>query len=172
MGRTPESRRTTLGKPWILELALSNAPNSFNLPTGLFSDHHVFRFGVRLHQPHRPLQQTQPGGPEDTLPKQTRFLSPTQPSSLYFRSVIQFVLPEMGAHAFLTLLFLLTGSWLALLLNLPLLGYHIKKVMDQKHLYDPTEIFRTLPTHKKECFIKLGFYLLCFFYYLYRWGSF
>lgn len=36
-------------------------------------------------------------------------------------------------------------------------------------MYDATEIFRTLPGHKKETFIKLGFYLLSFFYYLYRW---
>jgi hypothetical protein len=35
-------------------------------------------------------------------------------------------------------------------------------------MYDATEIFRTLDGHKKEVFIKLGFYLLSFFYYLYR----
>jgi hypothetical protein len=37
-------------------------------------------------------------------------------------------------------------------------------------MYDATEIFRTLPGHKKESFIKLGFYLLSFFYYLYRYA--
>ncbi|KAI9145976.1 cornichon [Paraphysoderma sedebokerense] len=80
----------------------------------------------------------------------------------------QFVLPEYAAHAFLTIVFLLSGSWLALLLNLPLLSYHVDKVSKQRHLYDATEIFRTLQLHKRESFIKLGFYLLCFFYYLYR----
>lgn len=35
-------------------------------------------------------------------------------------------------------------------------------------MYDATEIFRTLGGHKKETFFKLGFYLLSFFYYLYR----
>jgi len=35
-------------------------------------------------------------------------------------------------------------------------------------MYDATEIFRTLSGHKRECFFKLGFYLLSFFYYLYR----
>ena len=35
-------------------------------------------------------------------------------------------------------------------------------------MYDATEIFRTLSGHKKECFIKLGLYLVSFFYYLYR----
>lgn len=40
--------------------------------------------------------------------------------------------------------------------------------MSKNHMYDATEIFRTLPGHKKESFIKLGFYLVSFFYYLYR----
>lgn len=40
--------------------------------------------------------------------------------------------------------------------------------MSKTYLLDATEIFRTLMTHKKEAFFKLGFYLLSFFYYLYR----
>lgn len=40
--------------------------------------------------------------------------------------------------------------------------------MSKNHMYDATEIFRTLSGHKKESFIKLGFYLVSFFYYLYR----
>ena len=42
------------------------------------------------------------------------------------------------------------------------------RVINKNHMYDATEIFRTLSQHKKESFFKLGFYLLCFFYYLYR----
>ncbi|KAF8070778.1 cornichon [Lyophyllum atratum] len=83
----------------------------------------------------------------------------------------QFVLPENIAHAFLTLLFLLSGQWIAFLLNAPLVAYNANKqvlIFNKAHMYDATEIFRTLPTHKKESFIKLGFYLLSFFYYLYR----
>jgi hypothetical protein len=48
-----------------------------------------------------------------------------------------------------------------------LVSFH--RVMSQSHVYDATEIFRTLPQHKKESFIKLGFYLISFFYYLYRY---
>jgi hypothetical protein len=44
------------------------------------------------------------------------------------------------------------------------------RVMNNRHMYDATEIFRTLSQHKKECFIKLGCYLVSFFYYLYRYG--
>ena len=35
-------------------------------------------------------------------------------------------------------------------------------------MYDATEIFRTMGPQKNEVFFKLGFYLLSFFYYLYR----
>ncbi|KIY50289.1 cornichon [Fistulina hepatica ATCC 64428] len=80
----------------------------------------------------------------------------------------QFVLPENLAHAFLAALFLLFGQWTAFLLNLPLVAFNANKIRNKNHMYDATEIFRTLPGHKKESFMKLGFYLLSFFYYLYR----
>ncbi|KAF9456938.1 cornichon [Collybia nuda] len=80
----------------------------------------------------------------------------------------QFVIPENGAHTFLTLLFLLSGQWVAFLLNAPLVAFNANKIYNKNHIYDATEIFRTLDGHKKEVFIKLGFYLLSFFYYLYR----
>ncbi|KAI0090778.1 putative ER to Golgi transport-related protein [Irpex rosettiformis] len=80
----------------------------------------------------------------------------------------QFVLPEIGAHGFLTLLFLVSGQWVAFLINAPLLALNVNKVRLSNHMYDATEIFRTLPAHKKEAFIKLGFYLVTFFYYLFR----
>ncbi|KAF4621308.1 hypothetical protein D9613_000825 [Agrocybe pediades] len=80
----------------------------------------------------------------------------------------QFVLPENAAHAFLTLLFLISGQWVAFLLNLPLVAFNANKIRNKAHMYDATEIFRSLSGHKQETFIKLGFYLLSFFYYLYR----
>lgn len=80
----------------------------------------------------------------------------------------QFVLPEMAAHSFLTVCFLTGFQWIAFILNAPLLAYNVNKVLNKNHMYDATEIFRTLPVHKKECFIKLAFYLLFFFYALYR----
>jgi hypothetical protein len=80
----------------------------------------------------------------------------------------QFVLPEMLAHAFLSFMFLINGSFTALTINAALVAYNVNKVVSNKHMYDATEIFRTLGQHKKECFAKLGFYLICFFYYLYR----
>lgn len=42
-----------------------------------------------------------------------------------------------------------------------------KRVLNSQHMLDATEIFRTLNRHKKESFIKLGFHLIMFFFYLY-----
>ncbi|KAI8976049.1 cornichon [Pilobolus umbonatus] len=80
----------------------------------------------------------------------------------------QFVLPEMGLQSLVFLLFLFTGHWFSMLINLPLLIINARKVQQRQHMFDATEIFRTLSKHKKESFIKLGFYAGCFFYYLYR----
>ena len=38
-----------------------------------------------------------------------------------------YIIPEAGVHAFLTILFLINGYWLALLLNVPLLAWNGKK---------------------------------------------
>ncbi|KAI8094714.1 cornichon [Thamnidium elegans] len=79
----------------------------------------------------------------------------------------QFVLPEMALQAFVFSIFLVTGHWFPMFLNLPVLVMNVRKVMNNAHMYDATEIFRTLSKHKKESFIKLGFYAISFFYYLY-----
>jgi len=97
----------------------------------------------------------------------------------------EFVFPENLAHAFLATLFLISAQWTAFILNLPLVLWNADKwvvavtlveplsnllyrIRKKTHMYDATEIFRTLGGHKKETFFKLGFYLVCFFYYLYR----
>lgn len=77
-------------------------------------------------------------------------------------------IPEAGVHGFLTMLFLVNGYWFVFLLNLPLFAFNVNKYLKKNHLLDATEIFRTLSKHKKESFIKLGFHLLLFFFYLYR----
>lgn len=82
-----------------------------------------------------------------------------------------YIIPEAAVHAFLTFLFLINGYWLALILNLPLLLWNAKKYVDpcnstllrreagpmlttrrifeNSHLLDATEIFRKLNVHKK-----------------------
>lgn len=39
----------------------------------------------------------------------------------------QFTLPEMGLHAFLTVLFLIKAQWIALIINVPLVAYNVNK---------------------------------------------
>lgn len=80
----------------------------------------------------------------------------------------KYIVPEAALHGFLTILFLINGYWFTFLLNLPLLAFNAKKILENNHLLDATEIFRTLNKQKKESFIKLGFHLFLFFYYLYR----
>ena len=82
--------------------------------------------------------------------------------------VNQLIVPEAALHAILSLLFLLNGYWFVFLLNLPVLAYNINKIYNKTQLLDATEIFRTLGKHKRESFMKLGFHLLMFFFYLYR----
>jgi hypothetical protein len=65
----------------------------------------------------------------------------------------QFVLPEMMVHTLLTVIFLLSGNWIALGLNLPLTAWNIHKITQKRHMYDATDIFRTLSKHKTESFI-------------------
>jgi len=59
------------------------------------------------------------------------------------------------------------GTWLALLLNLPLALFNVNKALNKNMYLDTTEIFRKLNIHKRESFIKLGFHLVMFFFYLY-----
>ena len=82
--------------------------------------------------------------------------------------VNQLIVPEAALHAILSILFLLNGYWFVFLLNLPILAYNINKIYNKTQLLDATEIFRTLGKHKRESFMKLGFHLLMFFFYLYR----
>ncbi|KXJ29873.1 protein cornichon homolog 1 [Exaiptasia diaphana] len=85
------------------------------------------------------------------------------------------VLPEYLVHGGITLLFLFGGQWSAVVFNIPLLAYHVHRyinrpMMSSAGLYDPTEVMNASEMWRcqKEGWIKLAFYLISFFYYLYR----
>ncbi|KAI9010365.1 cornichon [Phycomyces nitens] len=84
------------------------------------------------------------------------------------RKLNKFVVPEMAAQTFMFALFVINGSWLAAFIHLPMLIFHVNKIRNDQYHFDATEIFRTLSVHKKEYFIKIAFYVVCFFYFLYR----
>lgn len=69
----------------------------------------------------------------------------------------------MALHAFITLTLLVSGNWLSLAFNLPLLAFNAHKFAKGDVTLDATEIFRTLSRHQRESFVKLGCYLLVFF---------
>lgn len=82
--------------------------------------------------------------------------------------VNKLITPEAALHGILSVLMLLNGFWFVFLLNLPVFAYNLNRIYRKNQLLDATEIFRTLGKHKRESFLKLGFYLLMFFFYLYR----
>ncbi|KAL8589736.1 Protein cornichon 1 [Nucella lapillus] len=84
------------------------------------------------------------------------------------------VLPEYFLHMLFTVLFLFAIQLGSLLWNLPLAIYHVKRymqrpVMSCPGLYDPTSIMNAdeLNRAQREGWVKMGFYLVSFFYYLY-----
>lgn len=94
------------------------------------------------------------------------------------RTLNPLVIPEYFLHALITALVLFGGDWVTTLINVPLLAYHIKKflsrpVMSGFGIYDPTLVMNgdVLNLAMKEGWVKLGFYMLTFFYYLYSFIS-
>lgn len=84
------------------------------------------------------------------------------------RRVNGLIVPEMGGQALLTSFFFISGNWLEAILNTPLLCWNIYKVVNLRYLLDATQIFRALPKQKRIGFVKLGFFMVSFFLYLYR----
>lgn len=74
----------------------------------------------------------------------------------------------IGMHAGMTALLLLRAEWAAVALNLPLLGWHVVTVRRGSHLLDNTRIFGSLGRERRVAEVKLGFFLVSFFFYLYR----
>jgi len=84
------------------------------------------------------------------------------------------VLPEYAVHLLFNMMFLFAGEWVTLMLNAPLIAYHVHRyinrpIMSGAGLYDPTSIMNAdiLSKCAREGWIKLAFYLLSFFFYLY-----
>ncbi|KAI1716054.1 cornichon protein [Ditylenchus destructor] len=90
------------------------------------------------------------------------------------KNLNQLILPEYGVHFVFSLLFVFSLQLFAILWNAPLVAYHIRRylkrpVMSGPGIYDPTTIMNhdQLQKVSREGWVKLGFYLLSFFYYLY-----
>ncbi|EEB07181.1 cornichon family protein Erv14 [Schizosaccharomyces japonicus yFS275] len=77
------------------------------------------------------------------------------------------VAPELMSHSTMTILFALTGQWMLTILNLPLLIWNVRSVINKTHILDATEIFRQLNRYKRDTFVKIAHYLILFFVLLY-----
>ncbi|KAF8386651.1 cni-1 [Pristionchus pacificus] len=90
------------------------------------------------------------------------------------RSLNILVLPEYILHGIMTLLFIFSMQIIATIFNVPLVLFHAytyskRPVMSGPGIYDPTTILNR--TELSRCmrisWVKLAFYLISFFYYLY-----
>ncbi|XP_072756834.1 protein cornichon [Anoplolepis gracilipes] len=84
------------------------------------------------------------------------------------------VLPEYILHIVINFFFLISEQYFSLFINIPLIAYHVwrymnRPLMTESGLYDPTSIMNAydLSIYQREGWVKLAFYLLSFFYYLY-----
>lgn len=85
----------------------------------------------------------------------------------------KFVIPEIVIKVIPTVLFLLTGHWILLILNLPFDAWYIykfvKKPASHTGYFDPAEIHNRgeLKSHMQNSLVRLGEHLVFFFIYLY-----
>ncbi|KAI9296191.1 cornichon [Neoconidiobolus thromboides FSU 785] len=80
----------------------------------------------------------------------------------------KYIMPEHITHGLIVIILLFSGMYYSLLFNLPLFLFNLSNIYQKKLHLDATEIFRSLPKHKWDWGFRLGFYLLCLFWYLYR----
>jgi len=102
------------------------------------------------------------------------------------------VTPEIAVHLAATVMLAVLLNYVEFLINLPLLYLHLSAYVPvscactsstlskrththsmraKKHLFDPTTIFSTIYAKKRASIIKLSFYMLVFFFYLFRYAA-
>ncbi|CAL1291633.1 unnamed protein product [Larinioides sclopetarius] len=85
----------------------------------------------------------------------------------------KWIIPEMVAQGVVTLLLLIEWHWILFLINLPMTCWQVYKYLTVPSgnfgVYDPTEIHNrgNLKQHMRDSMIRLAFYLIFFFVYLY-----
>jgi len=82
------------------------------------------------------------------------------------------VLPEFYLLWLGAAMYLLTLNWVELLFSLPLAAYNAYQMFRKQHYYDPTQAHRVRSLVKKRALLKLAFFVLLFFWSLYRLVSF
>eukprot|EP01096_Ripella_sp_DP13-Kostka_P013909 TRINITY_DN6147_c0_g1_i1.p1 TRINITY_DN6147_c0_g1~~TRINITY_DN6147_c0_g1_i1.p1 ORF type:complete len:149 (-),score=73.15 TRINITY_DN6147_c0_g1_i1:4-450(-) len=78
------------------------------------------------------------------------------------------MLPEYIIHFLITFLLVLHGNYLEFFINLPLVVYHIHRLVSKTYRLDATQIVTNMKITKRISFIKIGFYLLVLFNFMIR----
>jgi len=85
----------------------------------------------------------------------------------------KWIIPELIAQGVVTLLLLIELHWILFLINLPMACWQLYKKLTVPSgnfgIYDPTELHNrgNLKQHMRDSMIRLAFYLIFFFVYLY-----
>uniref|UniRef100_A0A7S1PH21 Uncharacterized protein n=1 Tax=Percolomonas cosmopolitus TaxID=63605 RepID=A0A7S1PH21_9EUKA len=65
------------------------------------------------------------------------------------------------------LMIFFSETYVAIILNLPILIYHMKKFFDKSYVLDPTELYKVIRFKKNESIAKMVYYIFLFAFYLY-----
>ncbi|KAF2069306.1 hypothetical protein CYY_009376 [Polysphondylium violaceum] len=85
----------------------------------------------------------------------------------FSRRINKIILPEYIIQAAFTVWFLLSFRWVLCVLNLPVLVYHYMRYQSRLHKIDPTKVYQITSKFGNHLMIKLVFYMIMFFIYLF-----
>ena len=77
-------------------------------------------------------------------------------------------MPEYAIQGSLFGMFLLGRYWVEALLNLPLVCWNVYCYATRRHKIDPTRVYYTRDAVNKVNIVKLIFYIVSFFVYVFR----
>ncbi|EPX70823.1 cornichon family protein [Schizosaccharomyces octosporus yFS286] len=87
------------------------------------------------------------------------------------RKLNYYVIPEMMLHAISSVLLLFSGAWVCFIFNLPMMLWNVQLYLTHNHLHDSTTIFKDVSNRQKRSFIKLAWFSILFFTYLFMFVS-
>ncbi|EGG14554.1 hypothetical protein DFA_12330 [Cavenderia fasciculata] len=79
----------------------------------------------------------------------------------------KFVLPEYIIQGICTVWYLLTFRFVVFIFNLPVLYYHFTKYQNRSFKVDPTKVYSMTSKIGNHLMLKLVFYMVMFFVYLF-----
>eukprot|EP00026_Physarum_polycephalum_P022181 Phypoly_transcript_26018.p1 GENE.Phypoly_transcript_26018~~Phypoly_transcript_26018.p1 ORF type:complete len:139 (+),score=8.74 Phypoly_transcript_26018:80-496(+) len=85
----------------------------------------------------------------------------------FCRRLNKFLFPEIYVHMAHVLLLLLSWKWLMFLLNLPIAAYNGYKIYKHRVRLDATKIMMKMSGFGNELLVKLAFFMVMFFVYLF-----